>query len=191
LIKRGRLGFRLSNAIYMEIIPREIAFVPQLNFESNYDPLWYIKDNGFLDMQLLLKAFQDFFRQHSEHWLERFQYKEAGPQLLMQAFLQRIVNGGGRVEREYGYGRKRFDLFVLWKNKNDVQKVVIELKIRYGDLEKTITKGLEQTFKYMDKCGTDQGHLVIFDRRKKKTWEEKVFTRQEVFQGKRIMVWGM
>ncbi|MDM8538685.1 ATP-binding protein, partial [Desulfobacterales bacterium HSG17] len=42
LIKRGRLGFRLSNAIYMEIIPREIAFVPQLNFESNYDPLWYI-----------------------------------------------------------------------------------------------------------------------------------------------------
>lgn len=29
-------------------------------------------------------------------------YKEAGPQLLLQAFLQRIVNGGGRIEREYG-----------------------------------------------------------------------------------------
>ena len=25
--------------------------------------------------------------------------KEAGPQLLLQAFLQRIVNGGGRIER--------------------------------------------------------------------------------------------
>ncbi|MDM8538459.1 hypothetical protein QUF70_17015, partial [Desulfobacterales bacterium HSG17] len=87
--------------------------------------------------------------------------------------------------------RKRFDLFVLWKNKNDVQKVVIELKIRYGDLEKTITKGLEQTFMYMDKCGTDQGHLVIFDRSEKRTWEEKIFTRQEKYQGKKIKVWGM
>ena len=36
-----------------------------------------------------MEAFQTFFRQHSEHWIERFQYKEAGPQLLLQAILQR------------------------------------------------------------------------------------------------------
>ncbi|MCP4346157.1 MAG: hypothetical protein GY795_11615 [Desulfobacterales bacterium] len=53
-----------------------------------------------------------------------------GPQLLMQAFLQRIVNSGGRVEREYGFGRKRTDLLVVWPHKTSVQKVVIELKVR-------------------------------------------------------------
>ena len=36
---------------------------------------------GDLDMDGLLAGFQGFFREHSEHWIERFQYKEAGPQL--------------------------------------------------------------------------------------------------------------
>ncbi|WP_207688004.1 hypothetical protein [Desulfonema limicola] len=44
--------------------------------------------SGKLDMEKLMSAFQDFFREHSQHWVERFQYKEAGPQLLLQAFLQ-------------------------------------------------------------------------------------------------------
>jgi hypothetical protein len=70
--------------------------------------------DGSLDVDKLLSAFQEFFREHSEHWLERFQYKEAGPQLLMQALLQRIVNSGGRIEREYGLGMMRTDLLLLW-----------------------------------------------------------------------------
>ena len=45
--------------------------------------------------------------------MERFQYKEAGPQLLLQAFLQRTVNGGGRIEREYGLGRMRTDFLLM------------------------------------------------------------------------------
>lgn len=69
--------------------------------------------------------------------MERFRYKEAGPQLLLQAFLQRILNAGGRIEREYGLGRRRTDLLVLWPIKADepvFQKTVIELKIRYKAL---------------------------------------------------------
>ena len=64
----------------------------------------YVKPDGDLDMDALLAGFQDFFREHSEHWNERFQYKEAGPQLLLQAFLHCIVIGGGRIEREYALG---------------------------------------------------------------------------------------
>ncbi|MEM7128269.1 MAG: hypothetical protein AAF702_18200 [Chloroflexota bacterium] len=45
-------------------------------------------------MNQLLIEFQTFFRENSEHWVERFYYKEADPHLLMQAHLQRIVNGG-------------------------------------------------------------------------------------------------
>lgn len=68
-------------------------------------------------------------REHSEHWLQRFDYQEAGPQLLMQALLQRLVNGGGRVEREYGLGRDRTDLPVIWRYPGGVQKIALELKI--------------------------------------------------------------
>ncbi|MEM6404972.1 MAG: hypothetical protein AAF669_00010 [Pseudomonadota bacterium] len=45
----------------------------------------------------------------------RFTYKEDGPQLLLQAFLQRIVNGGGQITYEYGLCRKRTDLLVAWQ----------------------------------------------------------------------------
>ncbi len=30
------------------------------------------------------------------------------------AFLQRVVNGGGFIDREYGVGRRRIDLLVRW-----------------------------------------------------------------------------
>jgi len=152
---------------------------------------WYVSADGSLNMVQLLTAFQAFFREHAEHWVERFQYREAGPQLLLQAFLQRIVNSGGRVEREYGLGRMRTDLLVLWPYPGGVQKVVIELKLLHKSLEQTITTGLEQTWAYMDRCAASEGHLVIFDRTPGKPWEEKLFHRQEHVREHSIHVWGM
>ena len=84
---------RIANRIYQEIIPRELTYSTQLTIPEQ--PANYIRPDGRLDMVKLLTAFQQFFRENAEIWLERFDYKEAGPQLLMQAFLQRIVNGGG------------------------------------------------------------------------------------------------
>ena len=191
---------RIANRIYQEVIPRELTFSTQITISEQ--PSWYVGPDGRLKMESLLCAFQDFFREHSEHWVERFQYKESGPQLLLQAFLQRIVNSGGRVEREYGLGRMRTDLFVIWpvgaqraedkkESAKGVQKFVIELKVLHKSLERTIAEGLEQTAAYMDRCGTDKGHLVVFDRGKEKAWEEKIFHREEKFHDKTIQVWGM
>jgi hypothetical protein len=192
LVNRGAMGLQIANPIYREVIPRELAFITQLNFESMIQPAWYVAQDGRLDMEKLLAAFQQFFREHAEHWVERFDYKEAGAQLLLQAFLQRVVNSGGRIEREYGLGRRRTDLLVIWPYDDGlVQKVVLELKLRYGSLEKTLAEGLEQTWAYMDRCGSREGHLVIFDRTEDKSWEEKIFKREEPYQGHTIKVWGM
>ncbi|MCP4153022.1 MAG: ATP-binding protein, partial [bacterium] len=139
----------------------------------------------------LLTAFQGFFRKHFESWIDGFDYSEAGPQLLMQAFLQRIVNGGGRVEREYGLGRQRTDLLIIWPYKKGIQQVILELKIRYGRLETTIKKGLEQTRGYMDKCGTGEGYLLVFDRRAGIPWEKKIFKKEKKHNGSAITVFGM
>jgi hypothetical protein len=45
---------------------------------------------------------------------------------MMMAFLQRIVNGGGRVEREYALGRRALDLVVEWRG----ARHAIEVKLR-------------------------------------------------------------
>ena len=147
--------------------------------------------DGRLDLHQLLAAFQTFFRQHAEHWVERFQYKEAGPQLLLQAFLQRIVNGGGRIEREYGLGRIRTDLLVIWCYPGGTQLAVIELKLLHESLDRTLAQGLQQTWDYLDRCGAEEGHLIIFDRTPGKSWEEKLFQRQSSIHDRTIQVWGM
>ena len=67
---------------------------------------------------------------------------------------------------------------------------MIECKILRGKLEATLAKGLPQTAAYMDRCGADASHLVIFDR-STKTWEEKIFRRSEEFNGTPVEVWGI
>ena len=186
LINVERTGkISIANAIYQEIIPRELIWSMQTGMTT--DHLWYVQPDGALAIHKLLLSFQDFFRKNSEHWLERYAYKEAGPQLLLQAYLQRIVNGGGRIEREYGFGRGRTDLFIeYFYGDHQKQEIVVELKILYNSLELTIQEGLTQIKSYMDKCGTNQGHLLIFDRRTNRTWEEKIWDKE--IEG--IHVWG-
>ncbi|MEE4247289.1 MAG: AAA-like domain-containing protein [Kangiellaceae bacterium] len=178
---------RIANPIYQEVIPRELAWPIQVTLSQEAD--WYL-DKGLLQMDKLIAAFQAFFRQHSEHWTDVYQYKEAGPQLLLQAFLQRIVNGGGRIEREYGLGAGRTDLYLEWEHATGIQQVILELKLQYGSRQATIDEALPQITGYMDRCDTDEGHLLLFNRTKA-SWDEKIFRDQTSYAGKRIHIWGM
>ena len=179
---------RMANPIYAEVVPRELTYAMQEGLVL--ETAWYVDSTGGLELIKLLAAFQDFYRLHSEHWLGRYSFKEAGPQLLLQAFLQRIVNGGGRIEREYGLGRHRTDLLIVWPQPERVSRFVIECKVLHDSLERTIRDGIAQTSDYMDRCGADEGHLVVFDRGKRR-WADKIFRRSKEVGGVSIEVWGM
>jgi hypothetical protein len=43
----------------------------------------------------------------------------------------------------------------------------------------------------MDKCGTDEGYLLIFHRSKKASWKEKLFKKEKTFKETGITVFGM
>ena len=146
-------------------------------------------DSG-LDLVLRLEDFQDFYRQHSEPWEERYGYKEAGPQLRLHAFLQKVVNDGGRMEREYGLGRGRTDPLILWPQGSRVQRFVVECKVLRRSLASTIDEGTRQTAGDMDRCGAEADHLVIFDRESVR-WKDKLFRRPATVDGVTIEVWGM
>ena len=164
---------RIANPIYAEVVPRELGYILQSSLDVQ--TAWYVDGDGRLDLTKLLTAFRTFFGEHSEHWLGRFsEYPEAGPQLILQAYLHRVVNGGGRIEREYGLGRGATDLLVLWPREagqpSDLwERFVVECKVlRDSDrksLARTVDRGVEQTLRYMARCGAEEGHLVVFDRR--------------------------
>ncbi len=192
LVARDR-PVRLANPIYAEVVPRELTRITQ--DELTEDAAWYVDAAGGLQVNVLMAKFQQFFREHSEHWRQRFQYQEAWPQLLLQAFLQRIVNGGGRIDREYGLGRGRTDLLIEWPQggaNGGAARYVVECKVRRGDLQRTITEGVAQTAGYLDRCAAEAGHLVIFDRDAARSWDEKVFHDQRQARGGvSIQIWGM
>lgn len=183
LIARREKKLVLANPIYQEIIPRELNYITQLTIHQ--ETIWYQNTDGSLNMHKILESFTQFYRENSAIWLEKFDYKESGPHLLMMAFLQRIINGGGKIHREYALGRKRVDLLITF----GTQRIVVELKIKRG--EKTLPEGLIQTTEYMDTNDATEGHLVIFDPNPNISWNEKIYHKKEKFNTLSIDVWGM
>ena len=182
LIRVAAGEYAVANPIYREVIPRTLTWVQQHSIHAPTN--WYIRADGSLDMGKLLAAFQVFWRKDGHLAAEGFGYREAGPHLMLMAFLQRVVNGGGRVEREYGLGRGALDLLVLWKD----ERYAIEVKLR-RDTE-TEDEALDQVARYLDHAGLDEGWLLMFDLRKERPWAERLFVREVAHGGKAIRIVG-
>jgi hypothetical protein len=168
-------GLTISNPVYVEILTRHL--------NSGYHDIlpaptsWqWQKPDGKMDMDKLLKEFQKFWRRHSDLWEEKAEYSEAFPHLLLMAFLQRVLNGGGKIERECGAGRGRMDLGIEYMG----QWFIIEIKLvrDYDTLEAVKEEGMEQIGRYRDKFPPDSpAYLIIFDRRQKTRllpWDNRI-----------------
>ena len=174
-----------ANQIYAETMARALNLNTQeslMKYEK-YDIPNYMKD-GKMDVKILLSDFQSFWRENSEIWERVYEYKEAAPHLILMAFLQRVINGGGLIQREFALGNQRVDLCVVYKD----GKYPIELKIDRG--EGYLKKGYSQLLEYMDKCGVSEGSILIFDKNSGKSWDERIFMKEELLSGKRVMVFG-
>jgi len=178
---------KIANRIYQEVIPRYLNYGMQLAIPLPEFP-WQ-GDDGVLDMDVMLKEFQGFWAWNSDVWAEKADYAEAFPHLVLMAFLQRVINGGGQIHREYAAGRGRMDLLVVFGGK----KHLVEIKLVHPRMsrEKTLQKGLEQTQRYADTVGADTSHLVIFDRRaewKEKPWEERLGWEEQTTANRSVTV---
>ncbi len=130
-------------------------------------------------------AFQKFYRRHSEAWLSKFDFREVGRQLLLMAFLQRIINGGGNIEREMAVGNGRCDLLIEFAD----EQFVIELKLNYDQWSKD--DGLKQLARYTARLGLSHGYLILFELDANKAWEERLYREELIENGSAITVLGM
>ncbi|MDR2755838.1 MAG: PD-(D/E)XK nuclease domain-containing protein, partial [Planctomycetaceae bacterium] len=166
---------QVANPIYREVLAREISYSTQFAMPTSDQFRWQ-KPDGTLDMEMLLKEFQEFWRLNSEVWELQSDYTEAFPHLLVMAFLQRLTNGEGQITREYAAGRGRMDLFIDFKGTQHI--IEIKLIHDYNTPENVRKKGIEQILLYRDKFNKNiPCYLLIFDRRskdKKLTWEQRI-----------------
>jgi hypothetical protein len=126
--------------------------------------------DGRLDTQRVMEEFAAFWRQHGEILGTRQGWHEVAPQLVAMAWLQRIVNGGGHVERQHGIGRGRIDLLVRWPwtdaaGRPQEQREAVEQKVWAPGRRDPLAEGLAQLDGYLARVGLDRGWLVVFDRR--------------------------
>jgi hypothetical protein len=182
LLTRREGSYQVANPIYREVIPRVLTHDQQLQIPNQTS--WYVKADGKLDMPRLMAAWQEFWREDGHLAAEGFHYREAGPHLMLMAFLQRVLNGGGRLDREYALGRGALDLLVTWKG----ERHAIEVKVRRD--ERTEGKAVEQVGRYLESLGLKEGWVVLFDRRKKVGWKKKLFWREKKLNGKVVHVVG-
>ncbi len=149
----------IANPIYREVLPRMLAYTTTISL-GQITPSW-LTAAGELDAARLLEAFLQFWRQHGQPLLRGVHYHEVAPHIVLMAFLHRVVNGGGSLEREYAIGSDRMDLCLRY----GAVTLALELKVwRTGEAD-PLTRGLLQLDKYLAGLGLDQGWLVIFDQR--------------------------
>jgi hypothetical protein len=153
-------GLVIANPIYREILPRVLSFntIAALPMIS---PIW-LRSEGGLDPDALLEAFLGFWRQHGQPLLKGVAYHEIAPHIVMMAFLHRVANGGGTIEREYAIGSRRMDICLRY----GAMTIGMELKVWRDGEKDPLTQGLVQLDGYLAGLGLEGGWLVIFDQRK-------------------------
>ena len=159
---------RVANPIYAEVIARVLSAPAEESVLA--DPRTFVMADGRFSIDVLIREFAAFWVEHGEAMVEGATYREAASQLVLMAFLQRVVNGGGIVTREYGLGRRRIDLLIAWPyldaaGKRQIQREAIELKVWRDGRKDPLAEGLRQLDGYLDSLGLSQGVLILFDRR--------------------------
>ncbi|MBR4612817.1 MAG: ATP-binding protein [Kiritimatiellae bacterium] len=173
-----------GNPMYAEIILRYLSNDEQAHFYAKYGQPFWLKSDGSLDMPALMAEFQRFWRENSGADHEVYGYNEATPHLVMMGYLQRVVNGGGRITREMALGSRRLDLCVEFGK----FRYAVELKMRRNF---SSAESYAQLAGYLDSLGLPEGWMAVFDDDASKPWEERIYVRDEVFGGKTIHVVGL
>ncbi|MET8780045.1 ATP-binding protein [Nocardia sp. NPDC004654] len=159
---------RVANPIYKEVILRVLGSAIENNVLL--EPSSFRLPDGRLDFPRLLTEFAAFWKLNGEVLAAQQGYHEAAAQLVLIAFLHRIVNGGGYIDREYGVGRGRIDLLLRQPytdadDRRAWQLEAMELKVWRDREPDPLTTGLAQLDGYLDRFVLSTGVLVIFDRR--------------------------
>ena len=154
----------IANPIYQEVIPRVLSQNAQMSMQADLKPTW-LDEKGRLDPERLLRAFLDFWRENGEALISSATYHEVAAPLVLMAFLHRVANGGGSIQREYAIGSRRIDLCL---RHGDVV-LGIELKVWHAKQGDPVAEGLRQLDQYLEGLGQNFGWLVIFDQRPRRS----------------------
>jgi hypothetical protein len=103
---------------------------------------------------------------------------------MLMAFLQRVVEGEGRLERMYALGRGALDILVEWRG----ARYAVEARVRHET--HTEARAFAQAARTFDQAGLSEGWLVLFDPHSSLPWDRRLTTRTLEVGSKKVHVVG-
>jgi hypothetical protein len=187
VVKEKNGTLKPANRIYKEVMSRVITDQIQFQLNENISKFKW-NDGNIILMTDLLTDFQKFWRHDSRSFpflkadFASQKFDESTYSFMLFAYLQKIVNSGAIVDREYAEGRGSVDISVKFNGK----EYLIEVKLEYSYSSDSIS----QLAGYLDDAGENEGWLVVFDRNHAKSWEEKIYIKTIIYNSKTIHIFG-
>ena len=180
IFKKGEEGLEISNKIFEEIIYSYM--ISKIRTSTKNMSLYniksgFIKENGELDVEKILRRFQQFMKEQYSAKDEEF--IEHHGRLLFLAFIKPIINGTGFDFKEVQISEeKRLDLVITY----NTFKYIIEMKIWRGP--KYHEDGIKQLYDYLDIHNLNKGYLLVFNFNKNKEFKDEriKFEGKDIFE---------
>ena len=164
-------NLQIHNLVYQSVISDFMVGQLENEVDINRNNLTdsYQLPNDQLDMEAVLQKFQlamkEYYSKKDRDFLEKH------GRLIFLSFLKPIINGSGFAFAEPQFSdEKRLDIAITFYQ----YKYIVELKIWRGLIAHK--KGLEQLADYLELHNQKEGFLLIYDHRKKKSWNKKWVT---------------
>ena len=195
---------QVANAIYREVIARKLTGRVQTGIPQA--PHRWRTADGRLDIAKVREGFTLFWQEHAEGLVKQEDYHEVAAQLVVMAYLQAAVNGGGHVEREYAAGTGRMDILIKWPVADEsgtvdlygkrFERHLFELKVWYEDRADPTPQALTQVGEYLQRVPCESASVLVFDRREAtlaRKWRQRLVVREErpVVEGLAVWVCGL
>ncbi|NBE96987.1 UTRA domain-containing protein [Nonomuraea sp. KC401] len=153
-LSRGPGDLEIANPIYREVLLRVLGHRTERFVKA--DPRSFVRPDGRFDLARLLQEFVVFWREHGAVLIQQEGYHEAACQIILMAFLHRLVNGGGHLDREYAAGTERLDVLIRWPHTGPdgerlTQREAMELKVWRPGENDPKPEGLAQLDRHLDR----------------------------------------
>ena len=149
---------RAANPIYARTLLRAVTSQARTRI-ATWSPTWLV--DGRIDLDRLRENFLSFWALNRNMMKDRITYPEAVAHFGLMTYLDRVANGGGRVDREYAVGLGRLDLLLIHGD----LKLPIEVKVHRDLGGDPVPQGLEQLDRYCEGLRVHNAWLIVFDQR--------------------------
>jgi hypothetical protein len=171
-----------ANPIYARALVRRMTEVQRKSL-ATWSPAW-LDAAGRIDPVKLRENFLTFWALHRDMMKDRISYPEAVAHFGLMTYLDRVANGGGRVDREFAVGRGRLDLLLSYGD----LKLPIEVKVHRDLGGDPVPDGVDQLDRYCEGLRVAEGWLVVFDQRKAATGTRLELEEVVTAGGRRLSV---